>query len=112
MPEDAEPTGAGHAAGGLVNAVVGADGLLARIQLDARVMRFASQDLADHIVTAVQAAQRDQLERAREHTPPTEESLDLEEFNRRLDDMEAQSAADFARVTSSLNEMLRRLDEE
>ncbi|MER6943206.1 hypothetical protein ABT294_04205 [Nonomuraea sp. NPDC000554] len=110
-PEDEVPTGAGEAAGGLVGAVVGEDGLLAGLRLDARAMRFASEDLADHIVSAVRAAQQDRLQRVGEPATSPEEGVDLEEFTRRLDGMEAQAAHDFARLTASLDETLRRLDE-
>ncbi|MGN9842419.1 hypothetical protein ACTMTI_30275 [Nonomuraea sp. H19] len=110
-PEDDPPTGAGETAGGLVGAVVGEDGLLARLRLDPRAMRFGSHELADYILGAVRAAQQDRLKRVGEPAPPPEESLDTEELIRRVNDMEAQAASDFARLTSSLEEMLRRLDE-
>ncbi|WP_326820603.1 YbaB/EbfC family nucleoid-associated protein [Streptosporangium sp. NBC_01756] len=109
-PENDEPTGTGEAAGGMVGAVVGEDGLLATLRLDARAMRFGSMDLADHIVSAVRAAQQDRLERMDEATS-AEEGVLPEEFMRRLDDMEAQASHDFARLTSSLDETLRRLEE-
>ncbi|MER5425969.1 YbaB/EbfC family nucleoid-associated protein [Streptosporangium roseum] len=110
-PEGDELTGTGEAAGGLVGAVVSEDGLLARLRLDARAMRFGSQDLADHIVSAVRAAQQDRLERMDEPAASPEEGVLPEEFMRRLDDMETQAAHDFTRLTASLDETLRRLEE-
>ncbi|TDE22005.1 YbaB/EbfC family DNA-binding protein [Nonomuraea mesophila] len=109
-PEDDAPTGAGEAAGGQVRAVVGEDGLLARLKLDPRAMRLASHDLAEHIVAAVRAAQQDRLARTPEPGPP-QDDLATEELIRRVNDLEAQAAGDFARLTSSLDEMLRRLDD-
>jgi len=109
--EDEDPIGEGEAAGGWVSAVVGQDGLLDRLQLHARAMRSGSKDLADHIIAAVRAAQQDQLRRAGESAASPEEAVDPEQFFRRLDDMEAQAAQDFARLTSSLDETLRRLEE-
>ncbi|WP_433253510.1 YbaB/EbfC family nucleoid-associated protein [Streptosporangium sp. CA-135522] len=105
------PTGTGEAAGGLVSVLVDEDGLLARLRLDPRTMRLGSHELADHIVAAVRTAQRDRLERMDEPAALAEEGLDAQEFIRRLDDMEAQAAQDFARLTSSLDETLRRLEE-
>ncbi|WP_101790054.1 hypothetical protein [Nonomuraea indica] len=107
--EDEPPTGSGEAAGGLVRAVVGEDGLLAELRLNARAMRFGSDDLADHVLSAVRAAQQDRLSRI--EPPAEEQSLDVEEFTRRLDDMENQAARDFARLTASLDEALRRIEE-
>lgn len=110
-PQDDEPIGEAEAAGGLVRAVVGGDGLLAGVRLDARAMRFASQDLAEHIVSAVRAAQQDRLRRVGDPPEPSEEGADMEEFLRRLDAMEEQAAHDFGRLTASLDETLRRLYE-
>ncbi|GAA3688576.1 hypothetical protein GCM10022224_062550 [Nonomuraea antimicrobica] len=107
---DPEPTGDGEAADGLVRASVGADGLLAGLRLDARAMRFGSHDLADHVVSAVRAAQQDRLSRLDKPAEPPEPP-DLKEFVHRLDDLEAQAARDFAQLTSRLDETLRRLDE-
>ncbi|MEV4114790.1 hypothetical protein [Nonomuraea sp. NPDC049695] len=100
--------GHGQAAKGLIRAVVGEDGLLARLRLDARAMRLGSEDLAGHVLSAVRAAQQDRLSRAE---PSPEENPGMDEFMRRLDEMEAQTAQDFAFVTSSLDEALRRLKE-
>ncbi|MEO3800749.1 YbaB/EbfC family nucleoid-associated protein [Nonomuraea sp. B1E8] len=111
LPEDDPLTGAGEAAGGQVRAVVGEDGLLARMKLDPRAMRLGSHELAGHIVAAVRAAQQDRLARVGEPATPAEEGPGTEEFIRRVNDMEAQAASDFARLTSSLEEMLRRLDD-
>ncbi|MGW0805892.1 hypothetical protein [Nonomuraea sp. NPDC002799] len=107
--KDDSPTGSGEAAGGLVRAVVGEDGLLAELRLNARAMRFSSKDLAEHVLAAVRAAQQDRLSRA--EPPAEEESLDEEELIRRLDDLELQAARDFAQLTASLDEALRRIEE-
>lgn len=48
--------GSGQAADGRVSAVAGPDGRLRELNLDPRVMRMASEDLAREILTAVNAA--------------------------------------------------------
>ncbi|TDD04653.1 hypothetical protein [Nonomuraea diastatica] len=85
---------------------------MARLKLDPRSMRLGSHELAGHIVAAVRAAQQDRLAKVGEPATPLEaEGPGAEEFIRRVNDMEAQAASDFARLTSSLEEMLRRLDD-
>ncbi|MFF4419006.1 YbaB/EbfC family nucleoid-associated protein [Streptosporangium sp. NPDC001559] len=48
--------GSGQAADGQVSVLVGPDGRLAALNLNPRVMRMASEDLAREILTAVNAA--------------------------------------------------------
>ncbi|MEU1737245.1 YbaB/EbfC family nucleoid-associated protein [Streptosporangium sp. NPDC020145] len=48
--------GSGRAADGQVSVLVGPDGRLAALNLNPRVMRMASEDLAREILTAVNAA--------------------------------------------------------
>jgi hypothetical protein len=56
---DPPPDGAGEAAGGLIRAVA-ADQRLTALELDPRVMRMASAELAEQILVAVNAALRAQ----------------------------------------------------
>lgn len=49
-------TGTGESADGRVRAVVTGAGRLERVELDPRAMRMASEELAGHLVTAVNAA--------------------------------------------------------
>lgn len=59
QPSEASPepvTGAGESANGRVRAVAARGGRLERVELDPRVMRMASEELAAHLVTAVNAA--------------------------------------------------------
>jgi DNA-binding protein YbaB len=55
--EPAEPlTGTGESADGRVRAVAATGGRLERVELDPRVLRLPSEELAGHLVTAVNAA--------------------------------------------------------
>ncbi|MEU4234123.1 YbaB/EbfC family nucleoid-associated protein [Nonomuraea sp. NPDC026600] len=101
----------GEAAGGQVSADVGADGLLTALRLDPRALRLGSRELAGQIVVAVRAAQRAHLDRMGESS---EEPVALGEHEqtlaRRLDELEVQASRDFDRLTSALDETLRRLE--
>ncbi|MCO5990318.1 hypothetical protein NE235_29815 [Actinoallomurus spadix] len=107
---DGDPSGIGEAAHGRVCARVGSDGLLERLDLDPRLLRLRSEELAGHIVSAVRAAQNDRLARGEDPPAPAPAPLDPETLVRRLDEMEAQADRGYARLTATLDEMLRRLD--
>ncbi|MDP9850070.1 YbaB/EbfC family nucleoid-associated protein [Streptosporangium lutulentum] len=105
--------GVGEAAGGLVGAEVGTDGLLTGLRLNPRALRLGSDALAEHVVSAVRAAQKDRLGRISpdgSDEPPAPEGLDPAALIRRLDEMEIHAARGFERVTSTLEETLRHLD--
>ncbi|MFE3451988.1 hypothetical protein ACFXJ8_24015 [Nonomuraea sp. NPDC059194] len=104
--------GAGEAAAGLVSAEVGHDGLLEALHLNPRVLRLGSHDLAEQIVLAVRAAQRDLLDQIGDggEEPIAPEGVDPEALMGRLDELELRAEHDFERLTSSLDETLRRLE--
>ncbi|MFF5206589.1 YbaB/EbfC family nucleoid-associated protein [Streptosporangium sp. NPDC000396] len=107
------PSGTGEAAAGLVNAVVGADGLLEKLTLNPRALRSGSQELAEHIVVAVRAAQRHRLSQI-DKADGDDSAIDdagLDALLQRLDDLEAQANVDFMRLTSALDDTLRRIEE-
>ncbi|MEV0148813.1 MULTISPECIES: hypothetical protein [unclassified Nonomuraea] len=106
-----EPRGRGESAAGQVVAVVGADGLLEHLRLNPRSLRMGSEELAEHVVSAVRAAQQDQMARAGEPPPDAEaEAIDPAELMHRLDELEVQSLRDFASLNATLDEMLRRME--
>jgi hypothetical protein len=86
--------------GELVWADIGADGLLESLRLSPQAMRLTATELAAHIVSAVRVAQ--QAGRA----------IDPATMVRRLDEMQAQADLGFTRLTTALDEALRRLDHE
>jgi DNA-binding protein YbaB len=111
MSEDYELHG--ESLDGLVSAYVGGDGLLERLQLNPRALRLSSEALAEHIVSAVRVAQKDLRDQTGEsvRVGAVPEGLDPATMVRRLDEMETQADLGFARLTSALDEALRRLEE-
>ncbi|MGV9772961.1 YbaB/EbfC family nucleoid-associated protein [Streptosporangium sp. NPDC003464] len=87
--------GSGQAADGQVSAVVGPDGRLCELNLNPRVMRMASEDLAGEILTAVNAA--------------------LDDLRAGLPGLDAVTAVDPAALAESLDgvhdDVVRRLEE-
>ncbi|MCG5220755.1 YbaB/EbfC family nucleoid-associated protein [Streptosporangium sp. KLBMP 9127] len=104
-----EVRGVGEAAGGLVSAEVGADGLLAVLRLNPRALRLGSEPLAEHIVSAVRTAQRDRLSQVAPDEPPAA-GTEPAALVGRLDEMEIRANRDFERLTATLEETLRHLD--
>jgi hypothetical protein len=102
----------GEAADGQVSADVCADGLLTALRLDPRALRLGSQELAGQIVIAVRAAQRAHLDRMGESSeePAAPGEHEAQTLARRLDELEVQASRDFDRLTSALDETLRRLE--
>ncbi|WP_214408840.1 hypothetical protein [Sphaerisporangium fuscum] len=103
--------GQGESAAGQIVAVVGVDGLLEDLRLNPRSLRMGSEELAEHIVSAVRAAQQDRLSRTGESEPDAEAAaIDPAELMRRLDDLEVQALRDFGSLNATLDEMLRRME--
>lgn len=104
--------GVGEAADGLVSADLGADGLLTALRIDPRALRLGSRELGGQIVIAVRAAQQAHLDRMGEsgEEPVAPEGLEPQTLARRLDELEVQASRDFDRLTSALDETLRRLE--
>jgi hypothetical protein len=87
--------GSGQAADGQVSAVAGPDGRLRELNLNPRVMRMASKDLAQEILTAVNAA--------------------LDDLRAGIPGLEPAAVMDSQKLSESLNsvhaDVVRRLDE-
>jgi hypothetical protein len=104
-------SGSGTGASGLVIASVGSDGLLARLRLDPRALRLGSHDLAELIVGAVRAAQEEHLAQAPDEPEQPEDPEAERRLSSRLDELEVGAVRDFERLTSALDEVLRRLED-
>ncbi len=102
----------GHRISECVRVGVGADGLLESLWLNPRSLRLGSEVLAEHIVSAVRAAQKEMAEAGdesvSENSPP--DGLDRAKMLRRLDEMTAHADRGFDRLASALDEALRRLE--
>lgn len=96
----------------LVAATVDDEGLLETLRLDPRVLRHGSYDLAERVVAAVRAAQREHLSRTADPADAADAAAgpDPEPLAQRLDEMELQAVRDFDRLVSALDETLRRLE--
>ncbi|MEV8633516.1 YbaB/EbfC family nucleoid-associated protein [Streptosporangium sp. NPDC051023] len=113
VSDESDARGTGEAAGGLVSAEVGADGLLERLRLNPRSLRLCLEELAEEVVSAVRAAQQDRIGRIGERPEEAVAPADLgpEVLMRRLDEMEIHVVHDFDRLTATLDETLRRLED-
>lgn len=104
MSSSARNDDAGRASGELVSAEVGTDGLLEGLRLNPRALRLSSEALAGHIVAAVRAAQLNRIGEC-----PADEA-DVYGLIRRIDEIEVQTARDFDRLTSTIEDSLHRLE--
>jgi hypothetical protein len=96
-----------------IRARLDANGLLERLDLNPRVLRLGSDELAGRIVQAVRTAQEDWLAKGNRpgaDASPIPEGLDQKTLMRRLEEMEAQADRGYARLTATLEETLRRMD--
>ncbi len=76
----------GHAADGKVRAVVGTGGRIDRFELDPRVMRLASRELAEQLTTAVNVA-LDQVRVQAPEAAPTD-AIDTEALTASVKDLQ------------------------
>ncbi|MBB4916382.1 YbaB/EbfC family nucleoid-associated protein [Streptosporangium saharense] len=101
--------GSGQAADGQVSVLVGPDGRLAELNLNPRVMRMASEDLAREILTAVNAA----LDDLRAGIPGLDPAaiLDPRRLTESLEDVQADVARRLDEFASGVELAVRRLEE-
>jgi hypothetical protein len=106
-PTDGEPVqGTGEAADGMVR-VVAEGGKISKVELNPRVMRLASESLAEELAKAVNAALADLASKAVAEVSPLGDPAVLEA---KLAELQDQSVRQMARYSQSLSEMLARLD--
>jgi len=97
---DGEPIqGAGSASDGRVRVVTQAPGHVTALELDPRLMRLSSEDLAAEIVIAVNAAFDDLRTKAVEAVMPA----DLGAMSSQLEDLQNESVRQLERFTSAIS---------
>lgn len=95
----AEPLEAvGTAGDGKVRVTVRSPGRVSALELDPRMMRLGSEELAQHLVTAVNAA----LDELRARTVDTVAPVDLNSLNSQLADLHNESVRQMERFTSAI----------
>lgn len=101
--------GNGQAADGQVSVLVGPDGRLAELNLNPRVMRMASEDLAREILTAVNAA----LDDLRAGIPGLDPAavMDPRKLTESLEDVHADVTRRLDEFASGIELAVRRLEE-
>ncbi|WP_329428151.1 YbaB/EbfC family nucleoid-associated protein [Streptosporangium sp. NBC_01495] len=106
---DAAVQGSGEAAGGQVRAVAGQDGRLHELHLNPRVMRMASENLAQEILLAVNAA----LDDLRAGVPGLEaaELTDPQELAKTLGGVHADVMRRMDEFADGVELVVRRLEE-
>jgi DNA-binding protein YbaB len=101
--------GVGEAADGRVRAVAAGPGRLESLELDPRVMRMPSQDLAQQVLTAVNAALDDLAAQA-----PSAEGMavpDPAELAAAVADIQQQSVRQMAAISQALTAAVQRAKE-
>ncbi|MGE5291939.1 MAG: YbaB/EbfC family nucleoid-associated protein [Micromonosporaceae bacterium] len=105
----ADARGIGEAADGRVRAVAASPGRLESLELDPRVMRMPSKDLAQQVLTAVNAALNDLAAQA-----PSAEGMalpDPAELAAAVADIQQQSVRQMAAISQALTAAVRRAKE-
>ncbi len=104
-----EVRGTGSAADGQITATVSAANQIESLQINPRLMRMPSEELAEQIVIAVNAALVEFAERAREQAPQLgADAGQLAERLRALQDESVRSMASFSQAMSEAFDQVRR----
>ena len=98
------PTGFGEAAEGMVR-VTAVDGRVTAVDLNPRVMRMASEELAEYLATAVNAALADLAGKYPRGNLPT---VDLGRLDDQLAEVQQQAAVSMRRYEQSIADALRQ----
>ncbi|MEV4894222.1 YbaB/EbfC family nucleoid-associated protein [Nonomuraea sp. NPDC055795] len=99
-----EASGAGESRSGMINAMVGPNGRISKLKIEARAMRLDSAELAEQVVEAVTAAQ-DDLDRATRALLPPGENADPADIMRQFEDLQDG----FARESDDRVDRLQRM---
>jgi DNA-binding protein YbaB len=102
---EAPAEGRGEAADGRIRVVAGVGGEVTSIELDPRVMRMASEELAAELAVAVNAALRD----LRARTQATDVAIDPAALQERLREAQDQGLRQMALFTQTLDELMTRI---
>ncbi|MFA1538468.1 YbaB/EbfC family nucleoid-associated protein [Actinomadura monticuli] len=104
-PGAEEMEGRGEGAEGKVRVVAGAGGELTSVELDPRALRMPSEELAEELKSAVNAALREL--RARSQAADT--AIDPDVLAERLRDAQDQGLRQMAAFTQSLDDLMTRI---
>jgi hypothetical protein len=96
--------GVGEAAGGRVTATITSDGRLDKLELDQRAMRLGSQDLAEQIAVAVNAALDDL--RAKSTGPSVAGAADPAALAAQVQGIQDQSLRQMESINQSIAEVV------
>jgi len=99
-----EVRGTGSAADGQITATVSAANRIDSLQINPRLMRMASEELAEQIVAAVNAAFAEFAERARDSAP--EPGVDVGQLAGRLRTLQDESVRSMASLSQAMAEAL------
>jgi DNA-binding protein YbaB len=108
-PQDADARGTGEAAGGQVRVVAASPGRLESLELDPRVMRMPSKDLAAHVLAAANAALDDLAAQA-----PSAAGIsvpDPGELAAAVADIQQQSVRQMAAISQAITAAVQRAKE-
>lgn len=97
--------GRGEAAQSRIRVVAGVGGELTSIELDPRVMRMSSEELAAELITAVNAALRD----LRSQTRASDVAIDPAVLAERLKEAQDQGLRQMVLFTQSLDDLMTRI---
>ncbi|MGH3390214.1 MAG: YbaB/EbfC family nucleoid-associated protein [Actinomadura sp.] len=106
--DDEDVRGEGADSDGLVRVEVAAGGRIERIAVDRRAMRLGSHELADHVVTAVNAALDDLDTKAAERGAFG--GLDAAEMAARAQEIQNASMRQLQTYTASLRDLMNSFD--
>ena len=104
-PEADDTEGRGEAADGRVRVVAGTGGELTSVELDPRAMRMPSEELAEELKSAVNAALRD----LRATSQAADTAIDPDVLAERLRDAQDQGLRQMAAFTQSLDDLMTRI---
>jgi hypothetical protein len=104
-PDGEAPEGYGEAASGMVR-VVAAGGRISNVELNPRVMRLPSEELAEAIAEAANAALADL---ASKYPAVTAQPVDLATAERQLAEAQEQSARQLRRYEQTISDALAQL---
>ncbi|GAA1775788.1 YbaB/EbfC family nucleoid-associated protein [Actinomadura chokoriensis] len=104
-PGAAEVEGRGEGADGRVRVVAGAGGELTSVELDPRALRMPSEELAEELKEAVNAALRE----LRSRSQAADTAIDPDVLAERLREAQDQGLRQMAAFTQSLDDLMTRI---
>jgi DNA-binding protein YbaB len=107
-PSETPPVqGTGESAEGKVKAAAQAGGRLKSVELDPRAMRLSSEELAEHIMTAVNAALDDL--RSKAPAAAASEAIDTAALGKQVEELQNQGLRQMELISQALNETIAKI---